>query len=214
MNELYDLYMEDYYKEALDEMNKYLGVEPKEEIFTEGILTPSFLAWYAAENNIDEDTYDSIMEENEKIAANKDDVYKVNYYFRDHLQIPKVSKKLEKSSVRDQIIEFVGKFLDIHNDELSTSGPVKIFTFSDRETSFFYNLFEISGDELFEMYDNMVQETYYGKISKFITGWIKNAPHKILITAILIEALQKNYSEIIECCEYIWAFCEYPIGNH
>lgn len=39
----------------------------------------------------------------------------------------------------------------------------------------------------------------------------KNAPYKILLNAMLIEAIQKGYTDIVECCEYLWAFAQYPL---
>lgn len=144
-------------------------------------------------------------------SKNKEGVYKENYYFRDNLQIPYVSKTLEKRRNRDMIVTFVSSFLDNHSTQLSTSGPVHMFTFGDKETDFLYQLFGVDADTLLDMYNKMVNEAFYGKISSFISGWVRNAPHKILITSMLIEGLQKNYQDIIECCEYLWAFCEYPI---
>lgn len=152
-----------------------------------------------------------VYEEIEEFLENKEDVYKENYYLRDNLQIPYVSKELAKPKVRDEIIEFVGRFLDEHSYQLSTSGPVHTFTFSDKEVSVLYKLFNVNGEMLYSLYENMIEETYYGKISKFITGWVKHAPHKILLMAILTEAAQKGYDDIIECCEYMWIFTEYPI---
>jgi len=69
----------------------------------------------------------------------------------------------------------------------------------------------ITAEQILVLYEEMIKETYYGKISSFFTGWVKNAPHKVLITAMLIEALQKGYDDIRECCEYMYAFTEYPI---
>lgn len=162
--------------------------------------------------------YDLFMEEylEEELEMygfmeDKEGVYKTNYYIRDNLQIPYVSKTLAKRRVRDEIIEFVGSILDENSTKLSTSGPVYIITFSDKETNKLYEIFGINDQKVLEIYENMIQESFYGQISKFITGWVRNAPHKILVTAVLIEALQKGYDDIIECCEYIWAFCEYPI---
>lgn len=155
---------------------------------------------------------DYIKEDTEtKKVKSKEEVYKINYYLRDNLQIPYISNVLAKSKIQEQLIEFVGKFLDDHSKELSTSGPVHIIVFSDRETSVLYDMFSVNGDMLLDMYNKMVDETFYGKISKFITGWVRNAPHKILLTAMLIEAIQKGYNDIIECCEFLWAFSEYPI---
>ena len=118
-----------------------------------------------------------------KKTKDKEDVYKINYYLRDNLQIPYVSNVLAKPRVQEQLIEFVGKFLDDHSKELSTSGPVHIIIFSERETAVLYDMFSINADTLLELYNKMVEETFYGKISKFFTGWVKNAPHKLLITA-------------------------------
>lgn len=161
--------------------------------------------------------YDLFMEEyveemeESLYTEDKEGVYKTNFYLRDHLQIPYVSSKLEKPRVKEQLIEFVGSFLDENSTKLSTSGPIHIITFGDKETNVLYNIFGVNAETLLEMYDVMIEETFNGKISKFITGWVRNAPHKLLVTAILIEALQKEYKDIIECCEYIWAFCEYPL---
>ena len=115
-------YIEDYYKEALDEMNRCLGIE----VFTE----------------------------------DKEGVYKENYYFRDHLQIPYISDLLAKEKTRNIILEFVSKFLDDHATQLSTSGPVYKFTFGDKETSVLYDLFNITKEKILEMYEEMVKETY------------------------------------------------------
>ena len=141
----------------------------------------------------------------------KEGVYKINYYFRDNLQIPIVSKILDKRKNRDELVRFTSAFMDNNMKALSAAGPMYMFMFGDKETNFLYEFFGVDADKLLEMYNKMVDESFYGSISQFYTGFVKNAPHKILITAILIEALQKNYEDIIECAEYIWAFCEYPI---
>ena len=186
MVSFYEMYMEEYMLEAANEMKKYFMENNLENYFEESFN----LAMY---------------------EANKEGVYKENYYLRDNLQIPYISKVLAKRKTRDSLIAFTGKFMDDHSTQLSTSGPVHIFMFGDKETSFLYDLFGVSADQLFTMYNNMINEAFYGKISSFITGWVRNAPHKILITAMLIEALQKGYDDIVECCEYLWAFSEYPI---
>ena len=116
--------------------------------------------------------------------SDKSKVYKENYYFSEHLQKLHVTPVLEKRKNRDALIAFTGAFIDEHAKQLSTSGPVYNFTFGKKETSFLYELFDTSKEELLEMYEAVVEETYYGKISKFITGWITNAPHKILLGAI------------------------------
>lgn len=148
----------------------------------------------------------SYMEEGDKSA-----VYKKNYYLRDNLQIPYVTKVLAKSANREKLVEFTGRFMDDHTKQLSTSGPVHIFTFGEKETKFLYEMFNVNGNMLVEMYDKMIEEAFYGKISKFISGWVYNAPHKILLTAMLIDAIQHEYEDVVTCCEYLWAFCEYPI---
>ena len=151
------------------------------------------------------------MENNEYFTEDREGVYKTNYYLRDNLQNKFISKPLSKQSVRDSIIEFVGKYIDDHSTQLSTSGPVYVFTFSTKEANVLYNIFGINGGQIIDLYNRMIEETYYGKISPFFTAWFVNAPHKLLITAILCEAVQKNYFDIVECCEYMWAFSEYAL---
>lgn len=141
----------------------------------------------------------------------REGVFKDNYIFRNDIQNKLVHDKLAQAGTQDKIVEFTGAFIDNHSEHLSTSGPVLSFTFGDKETSFFYDLFGTSAEYMMEVYNKVNQDTYYGSISQFITGWVKNAPHKILITSILIDALQNEYEDIVECCKYIWAFCEYPI---
>lgn len=156
--------------------------------------------------NEDEDKEEAFQE-----AAAKEGVYKLNYLLKDNLQAKYVTPKLSKPRIQDSLIEFVGKFIDDHADQLSTSGPVYMIRFGDEEASFLYNLFGVNGEELLQIFNDMIADTYYGKLSKFIRGWVENAPHKLLITAVLIDAIQNGYDDIIECCEYLWAFSEYPI---
>lgn len=150
-------------------------------------------------------------EEDDDSEETEKEVYKINYYLRDNLQIPYISKVLAKKSVQNSIIEFVGSFLDSHSYQLSTSGPVHMFTFDKKEVSVLYDLFKVNDEMLLAMFDKVVEETFYGKLSKVISGWIIHAPHKLLVTSILIDSIQNNYEDMITCCEYIWAFCEYPI---
>ena len=180
----YALFMEDAYNEAYNEMIEYFRKYPD---------------WL----------FEAKDDDGEDDGSNA--VYKINYYFRDNLQIKYVTPVLQKARNRNLIIDFTAKFMDDHHQALSAPGPVYSFTFGKNETEFFYELFGINDVELLRLYDNMINETYYGKISAFITGFIKNAPHKLLITAILIDALQNGYDDIVEACEYLWAFCEYPI---
>lgn len=141
----------------------------------------------------------------------KEGVYKENYYLRDNFQIPYVSNVLKTQKGRDAVIEFTGKFIDDHSFQLSTAGPIHSFTFGLKEVTPLYELFGVNEKMILEHWEKMVEETYYGKISSFFNGWVKNAPHKILITAIMIDGLQNKYEDIVTCCEYLWAFSEYPI---
>lgn len=149
----------------------------------------------------------SLITESEKVG-----VFKDGKYIQDNLQNVYIHDKLTVEANREKIIEFTGMFMDAHMRELSTAGPVFSFTFNDKDTSFFYNLFDITKEKIIEIYDNMVKETYYGKISKFFTGWVYSAPHKLIFGAMLVDAIQNEYDDIIECCEYLWAFCEYPMA--
>lgn len=193
---MYEDFFEEYLTEATEDMKKFL---------LENADTGMMIAQYEffRENGF-------IFEEGEE-PEGRAGVYKINYYFRDHIQTPLVTPKLSKRKIQDAIIEFTGKFMDEHNKELSASGPVHFFAFGDNESSFFFDLFGITGDVIVNMFYEMVKETYYGKISKFFTGWVENAPHKVLLTAILIDAIQHDYEDIITCCEYLWAFSEYPL---
>jgi len=175
--------MKEYVNEAHREMCKYKNTEYVEE-------------------SVD----DELFEEN-----NKEGVYKVNFYLRDHLQIPYVRKVLTNPNTKDQIIDFVGRYIDQHQDQLSTMGPIYKFSFNVKESEWLYNLFGISKEELLEIYHNMINETYYGKISKFFNGWIEHAPYKLLLASILVEASEKDDKDLIECIEYMYAFSEYAI---
>lgn len=147
----------------------------------------------------------------EALDKGKEGIYKENYYMRDHLQIPYITKVLSKPENREKIIEFTGKIMDEHVTELSTSGPVYSFTFGTKEAAPLLEIFNITNQEIIDIFDQMVVETYYGKVAQFVTTWVHNSPHKILITAILIDALQHGYDDIVECCEYLWAFSEYAL---
>jgi hypothetical protein len=166
---------------------------------------------FMKENRINEMEYMKIEPYEEESEEDKNPVYKINYVMRDNLQIPKITDALAKKRVQDEIIQFTGNYMDTHSKQLMTSGPVHMLTFGAKETKFLYDIFNTSAEELIELYKKMVEETYYGKISKFITGFVMNAPHKLLLTAILIDSIQHNYPDIVECMEYLWAFSEYPI---
>lgn len=184
MNDLYGMFIQEYLEEAHNEMYKYLGQEPQ-----------SILSFFD--------------EEGEESA--KKEVYKINYFLRDNLQTPYVTQVLAKKVNQDKLIDFTGKFMDDHSNQLSTSGPVYTFTFGEKETSFLYELFGVNSETLLDLWNKTIEETYYGNISAFMNGWIQNAPHKLLMAAMLIEAVQKGYEDMVTCCEYLWAFAEYPI---
>ena len=179
---LYDLYMKEYRDAAYREMCEYKNIE------------------FVEESN--EDVFDE---------SGKEGVYKIAYYLQDHLQIPYIRKALNNKQTKDALIDFVGRFIDQHQTQLSTMGPVYKFTFNVKESEWLYNLFGVTKEQILQMYNEMINETYYGKISKFFNGWIESAPHKLLLCALLIEAIQKNDTDIIECCEYMLVFSEYAI---
>ena len=179
---LYDLYMKEYRDSANKEMCEFTNTEFIEESF---------------------DEYEE--------ASGKEGVFKINFYMRDHLQIPYVKKALDNPRTKDEIIDFLGRYIDIHQGQLATIGPVYKFTFNIKESEWLYNLFGVTKEQLLEMYNEMIRDTYYGNISKFFTGWIQHAPYKLLLAALLIEVIQRGDKELLECCEYMWAFSEYAI---
>lgn len=147
----------------------------------------------------------------ELFSEAKEGIYKENYYMKENLQLPIVAPVLAKSKNRDFIIDFVGTFIDRHSKQLSTSGPVYSFTFGEKELKPILDLFNVTIDQLLNIYKEMIKATYNGKISKVYTGLIDNAAQKILFVAMIIDSYQNGYDDIIECCEYMFAFTEYPI---
>ena len=174
-----------------------------------------FMMDYMKEHRKKEYSLMSIEEEVEEIELineeGKDPVYKENYYLREHLQTPLITPVLANQKNRDEIVDFTGRFIDKHANQLSTSGPVYIFTFGEKEVQPLYDMFNVNGELLLNLYREMVKETYFGKISKVYDGFFEKAPHKILLVAILIDAIQNGYDDIRTCNEYLWAFTEYPI---
>ena len=168
-----------------------------------------FMRDFLEENSPDDFSQLSPIEEIDE--AGKEGVYKENYYFQDNLQAVFVTPVLAKRKNRDFIINFVGTFIDKHATQLSTPGPVYTFTFGEKELKPIYDLFNIDNEKILSLYNNMISETYGGQISKFFTGWTKNAPQKLLFTAMIADSYQNGYDDIIECCEYMYAFTEYPI---
>lgn len=154
---------------------------------------------------------DEAYEEMGTYTEAKEGVYKDNFYLRDHLQIPYISKALAKPKTRDTISQLVNDFLDSHIDQLITSGPVYSFTFADKETSVLYDLFGITKDELIKIFEEVVKETYFGKISLVFDGWIRQAPHKLLLSGMLVESIQKGYEDMLEAAKWMYSFTEYPI---
>ena len=169
-----------------------------------------FMMDYAREHRSDELQYMN-FDEDVDMYEDANSVYKENYYFAEHLVKPIIHPVLAKESGRDAVVDFVGAFLDSHSAQLSTSGPVYTFTFGEKEIRPLYELFNVNGEQLVNIFNEMVEETYYGKISKFFVGWIVKAPHKLLLDAMVADGLQNGYDDIVTCCEYMWGFTEYPI---
>lgn len=178
------MYIDEYMQEVYDEYEKYLR---------EHQITDPDDMWILTESP----------------PIQKDGVFKENYYFRDHLQIPYISKKLESQVTRDKVVEFVGTFLDNNREALEAAGPTMKIRLTIEDAQPLMDIFGITGDQIITMFNEMVKETYYGKISKMFVSWSKNSPHKIFTTAMLIEGLQKGYEDIVECCEYIWGIIDY-----
>lgn len=170
------------------------------------LILEEFGESYITEEELSDDVEDNVAEE-----PSGKKMYIENYYLRDHLQAKYVSPKLKKTSVQDQLLEFTGGFIDAHHNEFNTAGPVYMIGFGKAETSVLYSIFDIDKDTLMQIYNNMVAETYPNGLRKSLNGMIVNAPHKILLTCILIDALQNNYEDMVACMEYLWAFSEYPI---
>lgn len=164
---------------------------------------------YLEENSPEE--FAMLSDVDEIDEATREDVYKINYYFRDNLQTPIVSPVLSKARNRDAIIDFVGRFIDTHSTQLSTPGPVYTFVFGANEMKPIYELFGIDSEKLLQMYKEMNEVTYYGKISKVFDGMVLHEPHKILLSAMIAESFQQGYDDIIKCCAYMFAFTDYPI---
>ena len=157
--------------------------------------------------------YQDYMTEAVDEALNEMMVYveaaaKNTYYFRDNMQIPFISPVLAKARNQERLVEFTGEFIDSHSTQLTTSGPVHMFTFADKETAFLYDLFGLSEKKVLEFSNEMFKEAY-GDGALFHI--IREAPHKVLLTCVLIEAIQKKYTDVITCCQYLMGFAEYPL---
>jgi hypothetical protein len=136
--------------------------------------------------------------------------YKNNYYFRDNL-LPIVHAALQNKRTQDEIIQFTGTFIDNNSVKFNTSGPVYKIPFTDREISFLYKTFDITNELLISMCKEMFLETYEFQT---VPHMIQSTPHKVLITAMIVDSLQNNYEDMIECSLYLFAFVEYPLVYH
>ncbi len=47
-----------------------------------------------------------------------------------------------------------------------------------------------------------------------VTHIVREAPYKILVTSLIISAMELNYDEMVECGLYIFGFIEYPLMHH
>ena len=133
---------------------------------------------------------------------------KNTYYLQDHLQKKYISPILAKPITQDKLIEFTGRFMDDNVRALETPGPTHMFTFSEKEHNFLYDLFGLNKDLVLKMCNEMY-EVAYGSGKLF--NLIREGPHKVLLTAIIVESIQKGYEDVYEACKYIMAFMEYPI---
>lgn len=139
---------------------------------------------------------------------------KLNYYLRDHLQNTYVYDALSKPSIRNKIIEGLGTYIDSHSEALSAAAPMYQMPFGEKEESFLYEAFKITPQEVISIFNDMNEATFDGKMSKMFVSFVKHSPAKVLVTAMLIDALQNGYDDMVECAEYLWAFIEYPLLFH
>ena len=153
----------------------------------------------------------SPVEQDYEEATDKSKIYKENYIFRDSLQRKHVSPVLAKPANREKLIEFTASFIDENATALSKPGPVLMIRFTDTHINTIYDMFHTSKEEVMELFQKVVQETYYGKLSKPLLGLVERAPHKLVLVAVLIDAYQNNYTDILECMAYLLPFIEYPM---
>lgn len=132
------------------------------------------------------------------------------FYFRDHLQIPYIKDKLKEPRIRQSVVDFVGKFIDDNSAKLSTIGPTHMILFLDKDTKFFYDLFGVTKEEIIKMMADIKKENETFKKNNDLIN-LKGMPHKVLLIAILIEAIQNNYSDIIESLRYIYGITDYGV---
>lgn len=154
------------------------------------------------------------MDAMDKEIVTKPKSKKINYYLNEHLLIPYIHDKLSKPAVRNKIIEGVGNFIDTHMKVLSAPAPMYQMPFGEKEEAFLYEVFDLTPDKLREIFNEMDKETWDGKISKMFVSFMNHTPAKLMVIAMLIDALRNNYEDMVECAEYIYAFIEYPILFH
>lgn len=136
---------------------------------------------------------------------------KESYVFRDNLQLPNVTPILKKSKKREELIQFIGDFVDSHAKELSTPGPVHMITFLDKEISFLYTMFGTDREKIIQLVGKMYQGAYGWDSIYSPRNLLLAIPHKCLLVAMLIDSVQNNDTDLITCCEYLFGFTEYPL---
>jgi len=141
----------------------------------------------------------------------KTPVFIENYIYQKELVEAVIRNVMKSQANRDTLMQFTAKFVNDHSKELSTPGPVYTFTFAEKEISFLYKLFGINEEWILNLFQKVIDKTYMGKLSLPLVGLVKKAPHKILITGILVDAIQMNYTETAKCCEYLMGFADYPM---
>lgn len=151
-----------------------------------------------------------IIEEIEE-ATDKSKVYKENFIFRDNLQLKKIAPVLKTGEGRDKLVDFTAAFIDANATALAKSGPIMMIRFTDNDCNKLYDMFNTSKDEVMTLFNQVIQDTYYGKLSKPLQGLVERAPHKLVVVAALIDAVQNNYTDIVECMEYLLPLIDYPM---
>lgn len=147
------------------------------------------------------------MEEDE-IIDRRTKISKETYHLKETLVDPIIDVVLKKSINRDKIIDFTGEFIDRNSTKLFTPGPMYMFQFNEKDVSPLYELFNITPQSISDRITEIINSTYDGK-GQFRS--IQSAPHKILIIAILVDALINNYTDIIECMAILLPVTEYPL---
>ena len=143
------------------------------------------------------------------ITETPEDPSKFTFYLRDNLQIPFIKDKLKEKRIQQSIIDFIGKFLDDNASSLSTPGPTYMIPFLDPQTKFFFDLFGVDKPKIVTMIKEFGKIAFPDEKEALIN--IKGFPHKLLFIAMLIEAIQNNYQDIVEACKYLFIFPDYGV---